>query len=134
VFVLATLIYEWAVGAIRSSPFRLDPRSGAGRHALHRSSHRAWQSGGPDPAVVLISAAAMQRRRPGAWLGALLLTLLLALPWYLAWRWLAGGDPRSQDYLFLFLPAISLIGLYWTRWWFLRPTRTWLDEIRAAGG
>jgi hypothetical protein len=135
VFVLATLIYEWAVGrdsdlrrfvwiaflALAATPF-IGLRTDLGNLVVLI------------PAVVLISAAAMQRRRPGAWLGALLLTLLLALPWYLAWRWLAGGDLRSQDYLFLFLPAISLIGLYWTRWWFLRPTRTWLDEIRAAGG
>jgi hypothetical protein len=85
------------------------------------------------PSFVLVSAAALQRRRPGAWLGILFLVLAFAVPWLLFWRQFAFDDQRAQDLLFLFLPCISVLGMYWTRWWFLRPARTWLDEVRAAG-
>ncbi|MFH1186483.1 MAG: hypothetical protein V1755_15845 [Chloroflexota bacterium] len=85
------------------------------------------------PGVVLIAASAFQRTRSGALLGGIVVALTFAVPWIFFWRWFALHDQRAYDLLFLFLPVICLIGLYWTRWWFLRPTRTWLDEVRAVG-
>jgi hypothetical protein len=36
----------------------------------------------------------------------------------------------QQETLFLWLPLFCLTGMYWIRWWALRPARTWLE--RAA--
>jgi len=84
------------------------------------------------PGVVLIAATAFQRNRSGGWLGAIVVALTFSVPWILFLRWFAFHDQRAYDLLFLFLPIACLIGLYWTRWWFLRPARTWLDEVRAV--
>jgi len=31
--------------------------------------------------------------------------------------------------MFLPLPVLVLIGLYWVRWWIIHPPRTWLDDV-----
>jgi len=132
IVVLATMIYEWAVGRESDNRRHLwiaflalaaTPLIGL---RIELSNLVVLT-----PGLVLILAAALQRRRFGAWFGALLLTVVMVVPWYLAWRGFAVGDQRARDVGFLFLPLVSLVGLYWTRWWFLRPARTWLDEIRA---
>lgn len=84
------------------------------------------------PSLVLITAAALQRSRAGVWFAAFMLVLIIAFPWFLFSQWFVFRDDRGRDLLFLFFPSMSLLGLYWTRWWFLQPPRTWLDEIRFA--
>ncbi|MCZ2289030.1 MAG: glycosyltransferase 87 family protein [Anaerolineales bacterium] len=39
--------------------------------------------------------------------------------------------PSSSDALtFLLPPALTFLGLYWVRWYVVRPPRTWLDDAR----
>jgi hypothetical protein len=57
--------------------------------------------------------------------------VVFLFPWFLGGRGLLVDDRAAHDYLFFFYPAFSIVGLYWTRWWFLRPNRTWLDEVHA---
>ncbi len=83
------------------------------------------------PALTLILAATVNRWRAGKWLALLLLLIALLLPWGFFARWFLLNDQRSWDYLFLFFPVFTILGLYWTRWWFIRPPRTWLDHVRA---
>lgn len=82
------------------------------------------------PSLALIFAATANRWRAGYWLAALLLLIVLLLPWgwFVRWYWLQ--DQRFHDYLLLFLPLFTMAGLYWTRWWFVRPPRTWFDHVR----
>lgn len=86
------------------------------------------------PALALILAATASRWRTGNWLAGLLLLIMLLLPWgwFVQWNWMR--DARAQDYLIVFLPAFTIAGLYWTRWWFLRPPRTWYDHVRSTLG
>jgi len=84
------------------------------------------------PALALIFAAAADRWKQSMWLVAGLWFLALALPWAVFLRRAALGASFSSDMLFLFYPLFNLIGLYWTRWWFLRPPRTWLEQARAT--
>ena len=86
------------------------------------------------PALALILAATVNRWRAGNWLALLLLLIALLLPWGFFMRWFLLHDQRSWDYLFLFFPVFTILGLYWTRWWFIRPPRTWLDHVRANPG
>ena len=83
------------------------------------------------PSVVWICAASFHRARRG--LGVALAAALVAfvVPWLIAGRGHLVGDRSAHDYLFLFYPVFSIVGLYWTRWWILRPNRTWLDEVHA---
>ena len=84
------------------------------------------------PCLGLIFAGVVNRWRAGYWLATLLLLIAFLVPWAWFSRWLTSRDQRWQDYLLLFLPAFSVIGLYWTRWWFVRPPRTWYDHVRGT--
>ncbi len=86
------------------------------------------------PGLALIFAATTERWRTGYWLTGLLVLLVLLVPWSLFVHWLALFDQRDYDYLFLFYPLFTIAGLYWTRWWFIRPPRTWLDHVHETAG
>jgi hypothetical protein len=38
------------------------------------------------------------------------------------------------DVLILWLPLLLLLGLYWLRWWAIRPPRTWFESPIDSGG
>ncbi len=60
-------------------------------------------------------------------LTTLLMLLALLLPWAIYLFALPRFGDVARDILFLFLPLFTLIGLYWIRWWALRPPRILLD-------
>jgi hypothetical protein len=84
------------------------------------------------PSVALIFSATTDRWRTGYWLTGLLLLLVLLVPWGLFVRWYSLQNQKLNDYLFLFYPLFTILGLYWTRWWFMNPPRTWLEQMRAT--
>jgi hypothetical protein len=79
----------------------------------------------------LIFSVLRERWRAGYWLTTLVLLLLVLVPWAaLIGSPLAFAAPGP--FMFLFLPLTTVIGLYWTRWWAVRPPRTWLDRAVDA--
>ena len=47
------------------------------------------------------------------------------------WALLLGAQiPEGwrKDLIFLFLPAFTVAGLYWIRWWAIRAPQTWLER------
>jgi hypothetical protein len=84
------------------------------------------------PGLVMIAAGGSQRRPHGALIAWCLLGLLLAGPWLVMSALVAAPLEWSEAVIFAFLPVASVVGMYWTRWWFLRPPRTWLDDVRAS--
>jgi hypothetical protein len=79
------------------------------------------------PGLALVFAAITDRWR--YWLTTFLWLIVLGVPWGLFVRAILFREQVSQDLLFLFFPLFLIIGLYWTRWWFLHPPRTWLDRV-----
>jgi len=74
-----------------------------------------------------ILSVVRERWKAGYWLAGLLLLLVLLVPWGL----FVGSVLTRQirlDIIFLFMPVFTVIGLYWIRWWALRPPRTWLER------
>ena len=57
----------------------------------------------------------------------LLLTLVFLIPWAAYIFILPRFGKIALDLIFFFLPFFTVIGLYWIRWWALRPPRTWQD-------
>ena len=129
--VIIMLIYEWATG-----------RDGGSRRlvwtaclALTATPLLGFRTELSNlvvllPGVALIGAASMERRRHGGLLSGIFLALALAIPWYMFGRWLGAGDEAAHAGLLLVYPAMAIIGLYWTRWWFIHPQQTWVDQIR----
>jgi hypothetical protein len=133
IVALATLIFEWAVG--RAADFR--HFTWMSFLALATTPLLGMRTELANlvvlvPCFLLISSAAIERRRSGIWLVIPFLIIAFAIPWILAGRLFSVREDSIEACLFLFLPSICVLGMYWTRWWFLRPARTWLDEIRAA--
>ncbi|NWF65556.1 MAG: hypothetical protein HXY38_14765 [Chloroflexi bacterium] len=68
-------------------------------------------------------------RRINLWLTFLLFLLATAAPWALH-RFLPENlTTISNEILFLFLPIFTILGLYWIRWWAIRPPRVWADTL-----
>ncbi|MFZ1042256.1 MAG: hypothetical protein WCA79_07590 [Anaerolineales bacterium] len=84
------------------------------------------------PGLALIFATVVERWRHGYWLTGLLYLIVLLLPWGLFIRSVVFQNQFYQDLLSLFFPIFIIAGLYWTRWWFIRPPRTWLDYVRSS--
>lgn len=63
------------------------------------------------------------------WLPYLLLILIFVGSWLWGIRLTSVGQWNAlQAWLFWFLPVISLIGLYWLRWYAFRLPPTWLED------
>ena len=63
-------------------------------------------------------------QRFGNGLIILLMVIIFALPWAL---YLFSVSRFGAEIIFLFLPISTLIGLYWIRWWAIRPPRILSD-------
>lgn len=68
-------------------------------------------------------------RRAGAILTFFFLLIAFTLPWLLYLIALPKLETIAGELLFLFLPLFTLIGLYWIRWWAIRPPRLWADTL-----
>lgn len=55
--------------------------------------------------------------------------------WAFFWGHLQDGIlARQYPYLFIPLPLITLLGLYWVRWWAVRPRKYLMSDLRAQAG
>ncbi len=81
--------------------------------------------------LAFIFAIVRERWKAGYWLSGALLASILAAPWIL----FLGGFLAPQlrdDLIFLFLPVATVIGLYWIRWWAIRPPQTWTERVTRS--
>ena len=81
--------------------------------------------------LALVFSVLRERWSAGYWLASLVLLLVFLVPWGLFFGPVLTCQIRA-DVIFLFLPLFTTIGLYWIRWWALRPPRTWLERAASA--
>ena len=76
-------------------------------------------------AMVLVFSIVKERwGRGGDWIILGLMVLITVGPWVLFIRTLDYSYQPIQDaIMFVPVPLFTLIGLYWVRWWIIRPTR-----------
>ena len=60
---------------------------------------------------------------------SLIIGTALLIPYGLYFRVLAGYPKIYSELLNVLPPIITIIGLYWMRWWAFRSPRTWFDQI-----
>jgi hypothetical protein len=83
--------------------------------------------------LVLVFAIWEERWGPrGRWvIAGVMLVLLLGL-WALFLRTVGdAGQPLQHPIMFFPLPLFLLVGLYWVRWWAIRPSRLLVEALRA---
>ncbi|HNN12522.1 MAG TPA: hypothetical protein PKL78_03125 [Anaerolineales bacterium] len=81
------------------------------------------------PLALVFSIILDRWGRLGGMLVFLLLLAVAGLPWGLYFLVLPGFLIKSGEVMYLFLPVFTLVGLYWVRWWALRPPRLWVDLV-----
>jgi hypothetical protein len=62
----------------------------------------------------------------GAGVVILWMVLIMVFPWLLYFKSRTAGG-ISVELVFIALPMLTIMGLYWMRWWALHPPRTWID-------
>jgi hypothetical protein len=73
---------------------------------------------------------AWERWQKRTYLVLSLITLLFfALPLVLRWQ-LVASPFLSDGLTFLLPPVLTIVGLYWVRWYVVRPPRTWYESAR----
>ena len=84
------------------------------------------------PAVVLIVALVWERWTSiRALLSVLLLLLIFLFSHGLHYQSSTAPERLYSDLLKILPPILAVLGLYWMRWWAVRPPRIWADEIGA---
>jgi hypothetical protein len=85
------------------------------------------------PAFVLVVALAWERWVKSRMLvSALLLTIVLLFSFGLYYyQGLFTAMSLYSDLLRILPPVLTTIGLYWMRWWAIRPPRIWADQFGA---
>ncbi len=84
--------------------------------------------------LILISATFIERwSRGGQWVAVLMAILIFIWEWILFYMDVTGSQPQMRINLIIPLPLILLIGLYWVRWWALKPRRLLIEEIKLGG-
>ena len=83
---------------------------------------------------LVLVAALLAERWPGGgnWIAALVTTMLFTGQWALLYYDLNSIKPFSQLNLLIPLPLILIIGLYWVRWWAIKPRRLLMEELKLG--
>ncbi len=74
------------------------------------------------PLALVFRIAENRWEAPARWVIAIILLLLLT-----SWGIFMVAENAFQILAYL-LPGFLTIALYWLRWWYIRPPRTWADE------
>ena len=83
--------------------------------------------------LIVISALFIERwPRGGQWLAVLMAIILFIWEWALFYFDLTGAQPKMQLNLIIPLPLILLIGLFWVRWWAIKPRRLLIEELKLG--
>jgi cation transporter-like permease len=88
------------------------------------------------PAVILIFA--LLDKRWGSFGRGLIVVLILIMTvglWGILVNKASTGSPPDLDpIIFFFMPLLTFLGLYWVRWWAIRPMRLPLEEFAERFG
>jgi hypothetical protein len=89
------------------------------------------------PGLILVFTTWDERwGRPGRWFIWISMALLFFGLWALFLKTLTPGVAHAIQHPIMFFPfpLFMIIGLYWVRWWFTRPPRVYLDQLRQMQG
>jgi hypothetical protein len=79
------------------------------------------------PFALIFAVVHDRWNRIGNWLTPLLLLIVFLVPWAVFFFALPLFGEVAKEITFLFFPLLTVIGLYWIRWWAIRPPRIWSD-------
>jgi hypothetical protein len=82
------------------------------------------------PSMIMIVALVWERwKQPRAWISLALLIAVFVSSYALYFQVVAAPARLYSDLLKILPPVVITLGLYWMRWWAIRPPRLWADQI-----
>jgi hypothetical protein len=82
---------------------------------------------------ILIAAMLTERwPRGGDWAAVFMCITLFLWEWAIFWLDIKSTQPSMQLNLIIPLPLLLLIGLYWVRWWAIKPRRLLAEDLRLG--
>jgi hypothetical protein len=81
------------------------------------------------PLALIFSVNHDRWKNVGIGLNILSVLFLFAVPWALYIFAVPRYSGLALEVIFLFLPVFTVLGLYWIRWWAIRPPRVWADTV-----
>jgi hypothetical protein len=85
------------------------------------------------PLILVAGMLAERWPRGGNWAAVLLSIILFVWEWGLVYMDFIGGVKFAYLNLMIPLPLILFIGLYWVRWWAIKPRRLRVEEMTFSG-
>jgi hypothetical protein len=83
--------------------------------------------------LFLVGAVFDERwRKGGKWVVLIGIFVVFTWEWYLFITTLVNRQAGMRLLLIFPTPVMLMIGLYWVRWWAIRPRRLLIDEMRAS--
>ncbi len=125
IVLVVALAYEWSVA--RGSDFRRF--YWAACLSIAAAPLLGFRSEMENLAVLIIPLALIfaivhdRWKKIADFLTLLLMLFVFLIPWALSLL----PFKIAQDMIFLFMPLFTVVGLYWIRWWAIRPPRIWTD-------
>ena len=84
------------------------------------------------PLILVFAMLAERWPNGGQWVAVLITVVLFIWEWALYYIDLTSNTPTMQLNLIIPLPLILLLGLYWVRWWAIKPKRFLIEELRLS--
>lgn len=81
------------------------------------------------PVMLIFSIARRRWARRRNWVTIGLSLLFFVGPWGLYVYGIVRPAAPPLAWLLMLLPAVTVLGLYWMRWWAIRPPVTWMDQL-----
>jgi hypothetical protein len=82
------------------------------------------------PSIILILSLVWERwTRRQVLMSVLVFSLMVVLPFAIYYQTSVVYNRLYADLLSVLPPLATILGLYWMRWWVIRPPRTWADQF-----
>ncbi len=82
------------------------------------------------PLILVCAYLAERWRAAGNWVSVIIALGLFIWEWALYYFSVFSEPPANPLDLIIPLPLVLLIGMYWVRWWAIRPRRMLMEELR----
>jgi hypothetical protein len=84
------------------------------------------------PLIIVIAMIEERWRRNGKWVILTWVGLVFGWEWFLIFTNLGDMEPVMRLGLIFPVPMLLLVGVFWVRWWTIRPKRLLIDELRDS--
>ena len=85
------------------------------------------------PLILFLSVWEERYGKQGHWMAIVAPLVLLLGLWFLRIQANSALYPgQAEDSLLFPMPLLLLLGLYWVRWWAIRPAKTFIEDLRSS--